>query len=97
MLRLSREMLPSLLEEVCDVSSRDALSIGEDILARAEDFAALDQRTRDVLIAPFVEEVIDHEPAGDEPDLKAAVTVVVRNSALETVHASGLVNEGGIR
>jgi len=36
--------------------------IGEDVLARAEAFASLTEREQDVVIAPFVEEVFDHQP-----------------------------------
>jgi len=39
-----------------------------------------------VLIAPFVEEVFDHEPLDASLDIRAMVTVVVRNSLLEQAH-----------
>jgi hypothetical protein len=47
-----------------------------------------------VLIAPFVEEVFDHEPMETPVDLKAKVTLVVRNSLLEQAHHDGPLTSG---
>ncbi|RKS78653.1 hypothetical protein BZB76_0072 [Actinomadura pelletieri DSM 43383] len=93
-----REVVPEFLQEVCQVQTAEAQAICDDILGRAEAFAALDQRSQqDVLITPFIEEVFDHEPLDAPLELKAAVTVVVRNSKLEEVHVQHLVNADGLR
>ena len=42
-----------------------------------------------VISAPFVEENFCYEPAECRYELRAAVTVVVRNSRLEQVQAGG--------
>lgn len=68
--------------------------IGEDVLARAEAFAALDVVDQDVFIAPFVEEVFDHEPLDASLELRAKATVVVRNSLLEEAHHNGPLGSG---
>ncbi|WP_157367841.1 hypothetical protein [Alloactinosynnema sp. L-07] len=89
--------MPDMLTEVCQVDPNLARTIGQDIHNRATAFAALDSATRDILIAPFMEEVFDHEPHGAPMELKGAVTVVVRNSMLELAHTDGELNEGGIK
>lgn len=91
------DLLPGLLEEVCKVESSLAKQIGKDIIVRAEAFAALNDEAKDVLIAPFIEEVFDHRPDDSSLFLKGAVNVVVRNSMLEDVHTTGQVNSGGIQ
>jgi hypothetical protein len=74
-----------------------AAQIGQDILARAESYAMLDDTARDVLIAPFAEEIARYEPASSSLVLKGAVAVVVRSSLLEEAHAHGPVEAGGIQ
>jgi hypothetical protein len=74
-----------------------AEAIGSDILMRGQAFAALDHAAQKALAAPFVENAVNHEPVELSVDLRAAATVVVRNSRLEEAHASGPVKEGGIR
>jgi hypothetical protein len=59
-----------------------------------EAFAARPDCEQDVLIAPFVEEVFDHRPSDAPLDLKAKVTVVVRNSLLEQAHHDGPLGSG---
>jgi hypothetical protein len=88
--------LPAVLRE-CGVDQAEADAIGADILARARAFAALDDAARNTLVAPFIEEVTNYEPRDVSPALRAAVTVVVRNSLLETVHAAGLVSGPELR
>jgi hypothetical protein len=94
--RFCRAMVPGCLTEVCHVDAKLAGRVGEDILARGESYAALDESARDVLIAPFIEEVVDYEPPDAPLSLKGAVAVVVRNSLLEDAHALGPVEAGGI-
>src|SRR5438445_11891235 len=91
-----QEHLPTLLHEACGVDQALAQQIGEDVLVRAEAFAALDPASQDILTVPFVEEVFDYQPREASPRMKAAVAVVVRNSCLEEAHVSGPVNPGGI-
>jgi hypothetical protein len=47
-------------------------------------------------MTPFIEEVFDHEPPEATLEMKAAVTVVVRNSLLEEAHTNGPLETGGI-
>ena len=89
-----REVLPDMLTGACEVNPSLAQQIGADVLLRAEAFAALPSREQDVLIAPFLEEVFDHEPLDAPLALKAQVTVVVRNSLLEQAHHDGPVTSG---
>lgn len=95
--RFCDEILPSMLTKVCDVDTALAAAIGADVLSRARSFAALPDPVRDVLMTPFIEEVFDHDPPDTDLELKAAVTVVVRNSLLEEAHANGPVEAGGIQ
>lgn len=71
MIQYCRHVLPGMLTEACGVEQGLAHRIGEDVLARAEAFAALDVVDQDVFIAPFVEEVFDHEPSDASLDLRA--------------------------
>ena len=96
MTRFCRELIPGVLREVCAVEAAQSKAIGEDMLARAHDFAALGRTSQHILSAPFVEEVVGYKPLDASLALKAAVTVVVRNSLLEDAHAHGSLNEGGI-
>lgn len=88
------EVLPELLTSACKVNSDLAQRIGADVLQRAEALATLPTRDQDVLIAPFVEEVFDHKPVDSPLDLKAKVTLVVRNSLLEQAHHDGPLDSG---
>jgi len=63
--RFCNVVVPDLLTDVCHVSTELAARIGEDILARAESYAMLDDKARDVLIAPFAEEIATYEPVGE--------------------------------
>jgi hypothetical protein len=83
------DVLPHMLTAACGVDSDLAMRIGQDTLQRAEALATMPPRDQDVLIAPFIEEVFDHKPLDTSLDLKAKVTVVVRNSLLEQAHHSG--------
>lgn len=94
MVKYCDQVLPDMLTQACDVDADLARRIGVDVLHRAEALAALPQREQDVLIAPFVEEVFDHEPADASLDLKAKVTLVVRNSLLEQAHHDGPLHAG---
>ena len=97
MIKFCDEMLPGMLTDACDVPADLAERIGEDVLARAaEAFAMLPQHEQEVLVAPFVEEVFDHEPVDASLGLKAMVTVVVRNSLLEEAHHDGPLDSGQI-
>jgi hypothetical protein len=94
MIKYCGEVLPGTLTDACDVPADLAERIGEDVLARAEAFALLPQQEQEVLVAPFVEEVFDHEPLDASLGLKAMVTVVVRNSLLEEAHHDGPLDSG---
>jgi hypothetical protein len=94
MIEYCRRMIPGMLIDVCEVEEGLAHRIGEDVLARAEALAALSAKEQGVLIAPFLEEVFDHEPLDAPLDLRAKVTVVVRNSLLEEAHHNGPLNSG---
>lgn len=95
--RFCHEVVPTMLTEASGVGTAQAAAIGEDVLARALSFAALSDPDRDVLMAPFVEEVFDHEPSESTLETRAAVAVVVRNSLLEEAHTNGPLNAGGIQ
>ena len=95
--RFCREIVPGLLTDVCHVDDELASQVGEDILARAESYTTLDDTARNALISPFAEEVAGYEPAGSSPDLKGAVSVVVRSSLLEEAHSHGPVEAAGIK
>lgn len=97
MTRFCHEVVPSMLTNGCRVDAALATAIGADVLSRARSFAALADPVRDVLMAPFIEEVFDHEPPEAMLEVKAAVTVVVRNSLLEEAHANGPLESGGIQ
>jgi hypothetical protein len=92
-----QQVLPAMLREACQVDAAQAEAIGANVLIRAEAFAALDREAQAVLVAPFLEEVFDHEPDDAPLKLKGAVTIVVRNSLLEEAHVEGHVNAGGIQ
>ena len=95
--RFCRTTMLEVLTDVCGVDAGLAAQVGEDILARGESYAALDDAARDVLMSPFAEEVAGYEPAACPLELKGAVAVVVRSSLLEQAHAQGPVDAGGIR
>jgi hypothetical protein len=95
--RFCNVVVPDLLTDVCHVTTGLAAQIGEDILARAESYAMLDDTARDVLIAPFAEEIARYEPTSSSLVLKGAVAVVVRSSLLEDAHSHGPVEAGGIQ
>jgi len=97
MTRFCREVVPSMLTDGCGVEAALASAIGEDVLARAVSFVALDVSDREVLMTPFIEEVFDHDPPESTLTTKAAVAVVVRNSLLEEAHTNGPLNPGGIQ
>jgi hypothetical protein len=82
MARFCREILPEM--------------VAEDVLCRAEAAARLDRDSCEILAAPFFEESFSHEPDGASAWMKAITTLVIRNSQLEELHASGPVNAGGI-
>lgn len=94
MIKYCDELLPDLLTSACEVDEDLARRVGADVLQRAEALATLPTRDQDVLIAPFVEEVFDHKPLGSPLDLKAKVTLVVRNSLLEQAHHDGPLDSG---
>jgi hypothetical protein len=94
--RFCREIVPGLLTDVCHVDRELAAGVGKDIRVRAESYAALDDTARDVLMAPFAEEVVGYQPADSPLQLKGAVAVVVRSSLLEEAHSHGPVEAGGI-
>jgi hypothetical protein len=96
MVRFCREVLPGMLTEACGVAAPDASLVAEDVLARAEAVARLDRDSCEILAAPFFEESFSHEPDEASVWMKAITTLVIRNSRLEELHASGPVNAGGI-
>ncbi|MEV6871573.1 hypothetical protein [Amycolatopsis sp. NPDC051128] len=53
--------MPQLLRE-SGVDPGEAAAIGDDVLARAQAFAGLPDTTRDVVIAPSIEEIYSYEP-----------------------------------
>jgi hypothetical protein len=91
------ELLPGWLVEACGVELAKAEAIGRDVLVRAEGLAALSPPDRNALIAPFIEEVVDYEPRRASLPLKAAVTVVLRNSLLEEEHAAQRVGANDVQ
>jgi hypothetical protein len=96
MARFCREILPEMLAGACCVAAPDARVVAEDVLCRAEAAARLDRDSCEILAAPFFEESFSHEPDGASAWMKAITTLVIRNSRLEELHASGPVNAGGI-
>jgi hypothetical protein len=96
MARFCRELLPEMLTGACGVAAPDARFVAEDVLCRAEAAARLDSENREILAAPFFEEAFSHEPDRASAWMKAITTLVIRNSRLEDLHASGPVNAGGI-
>ena len=96
MARFCRELLPEMLTGACGVAAPDARLVAEDVLCRAEAAARLDRDSCEILAAPFLEESFGHEPDGASAWMKAITTLVIRNSRLEELHASGPVNDGGI-
>jgi hypothetical protein len=95
--RFCHVIVPDILTDVCHVVEGLAAQVGDDILARAESYAALDDAARDVLMSPFAEEVVGYDPDDSPLELKGAVAVVVRSSLLEEAHAHGPVQTGGIK
>ena len=95
--RFCRVVVPGILSDVCHVDEELAARVGQDILGRAEAYAALDDEARDVLMTPFVEEVIRYEPTDSPLELKGAVAVIVRSSLLEEAHTHGPVEASGIK
>jgi len=95
--RFCRTVMLEVLTDACGVDAGLAAQVGEDILARGESYAALDDPARDVLMAPFAEEVAGYEPSASPLELKGAVAVIVRSSLLEQAHSRGPVDAGGIR
>jgi hypothetical protein len=89
MTRYCDEVLYPMLTEGCYVDAALASAISADVLKRARSFVVLPDSVRDVLMTPFIEEVFDHDPPEGTLEMKAAVTVVVRNSLLEDAHANG--------
>jgi hypothetical protein len=96
MARFCRDLLPEMLTGACGVAAPDARLVAEDVLRRAEAAARLDRDSCEILAAPFFEESFRHEPDGASAWMKAITTLVIRNSLLEDLHASGPVNAGGI-
>jgi hypothetical protein len=96
MARFCRELLPEMLTGACGVAAPDARLVAKDVLRRAEAAARLDRDSREILAAPFLEEPFSHEPDGASARMKAITTLVIRNSRLEDLHASGPLNDGGI-
>lgn len=80
--------LPKLLAGA-GVHEAGAAMVARDITDRARAVAALPADYFDVLVTPFMEEVTEHRPLSAPAWLRAAVVVVVRNSALEDFHALG--------
>jgi hypothetical protein len=96
MARFCREILPEMLTGACGVAAPAARLVAEDVSCRAEAAARLDRDSCEILAAPFFEESFSHEPDEASPWTKAFTTLVIRNSQLEELHASGPVNAGGI-
>ena len=94
MVAFCEQTLPGMLTDVCEVPGELAHRIGRDALRRAEALASLPAREQDVLIAPFVEEAFDQEPADAPLDLKAKVAVVVRNGLLDAAIRDGVPTYG---
>jgi hypothetical protein len=94
--RYCEELLVGLLMKWL-VDRETAAAVAADVLQRGEAVAALDAEYLATLFAPFTEEAFDHTPADAPVWLKAATTLVVRNSKLEELHMAGVVNESGIQ
>jgi hypothetical protein len=58
----SHELLPDAIAEFDDMDAATARAIGEDVLHRAETFAALDRHTQETLTVPYAEDVVSYEP-----------------------------------
>jgi hypothetical protein len=86
-----------MLIEVCNVDAELAAATDADVPSCTWSFVALPDLVRHVVMTPFIEEVFDHDPPDTALELKAAVTVVVRNSPLEEAHANAPVEAGGIQ
>jgi hypothetical protein len=80
--------LPECLSQE-GVQATVAQALGVEMTQRADSFAAAGPLARDVLRAPWIEEVTGYEPAAAQVPLLAAVTLIVRNSGLEHLHAGG--------
>lgn len=89
-----QEFLPEMLDEwgAPDLGRR----IGEDVMARADSYAASGPAARRVLRVPFLEEVSGYAPVEAPRHHLAQVCLVVRCSTLETAHADGSVQDGGL-
>jgi hypothetical protein len=96
MAQFCRDLLPEMLAGACGVAAPDARLVAEDVLCRSEAAARLDRDSCEILAAPFLEESFSHEPDRASAWMKAITTLVIRNSRLEDLHASGPVNDGGI-
>ncbi|MDR7276318.1 hypothetical protein [Catenuloplanes atrovinosus] len=94
MVAYCEQTLPGMLTDVCEVPEEFARRIGADVLRRAEALASLPVREQDVLIAPFVEEAYHQEPIDAPLDLKAKVTVTVRNGLLDEAVRGGAPTYG---
>jgi hypothetical protein len=96
MAQFCREFLPEMLTGACGVAAPDARLAADDVLCRAEAAARLDRDSCEILAAPFFEESFSHEPDEAPAWMKAITTLVIRNSRLEELHASGPLKAGGI-
>ena len=88
--------LPEYLSEE-GVDPAVAQALGVEMTQRADSFGASGALARDVLRAPWIEEVTGYEPAAADVPLLAAVTLVVRNSGLEHLHAGGRLGAAAVR
>jgi hypothetical protein len=87
------ETLPSLLAEA-GIGSDEAAAIIADVEQRGRDYIRGGRASRRALRAPFLDDVAEFEPREAPIGCRADTAVVVRNSALEEVHAGGVVGDG---
>ncbi|MFI5429612.1 hypothetical protein ACHMWU_26165 [Aeromicrobium sp. UC242_57] len=84
------DVLPAILPEA-GLTSDSVLAIIKDVGSRAQGYAAGGRSARRALRTPFLDDVVDFNPAEAPLPVRADVAVVVRNSILEDQHAAGLV------
>jgi hypothetical protein len=89
------ELVPQLLTRWG--AGHFAETVTAELHERAQGFADSGVRARDVLRAPFVEEVVGHQPEAAPVSILAAVCLIVRCTHLEEAHVEGHLHDDGIR
>src|SRR5260370_31045914 len=71
--RFCHAIVLEMLTDVCHVGTELATQVGDDILARGESYATLDDAARNALISPFAGAAAGYEPAASPLKLKGSV------------------------